>query len=228
MELLKNLQSESLLTPLTTILTAFIALSAVLINNLSVWLNTRYQLNRNSKESDKKNKLDMKTSALQEKRVKLELLHENLQHFLEISNDSINRVEYLIHYDDLSALEREKALSETSDNYFKVQRYRRKAEVLGSSYSDNLTHEFSQLKNHASAIKDAISHLTMLSLAEHTIGAEPEYKKDANKTCRVCIREHRLMKELVDKIEQTVIEERRASREDIMLIRNKQDRSVQI
>lgn len=222
MELLKNLQSESLLTPLATILTALIALSAVLINNLSIWLITRYQLNRNSKESDRKNKLDIKISALQEKREKLEVLHENLQHFLEISNDCITRTDYSIYDSNLNVHELELALNKVLDDNFKAQRYRRKVEVLGSSYSDHLTHEFNQLNEHAAAIKDSISFLSTMCIVAQAIGKnEAEYEKSRDAANKRCNGEYQLMKELTDKIEEVVIREIRESREDIMLLKNK-------
>ncbi|MCC4863300.1 hypothetical protein AB4166_10270 [Vibrio splendidus] len=215
LDLLKVLQENQLLTPLSTMFTGLIAVIAVLINNLYLRRNLTRQIEAQSKDSDKKIVNERWIIAREEKQLKLEVLYENLQMYLDILNDSHKNSMHIAWRETGSYTMKYNDLSTTRDSYVKGQSYRRKALILGYSYSDSkeLSTSLDELKLLDEQIKQSFNKLTNSFVEAELVGAElHDVKKVTNQNSEDLLNLTVRIKNNIEKIEGLVTKEIRESR----------------
>ncbi|MEQ3495218.1 hypothetical protein [Vibrio sp. SSH13-20] len=173
-EQLKVLQENNLLTPISTVFTGVIAIAAVLINNFFIRRNLNRQIEAQSQESDKKIINDRWMTTREEKQLKLEGLFENLQLFLEVLNESHKDIARIAILDTDTYRTKFEELSKVREGYVKGQSYRRKALILGYSYSDNseLSISLDELKELDENFKRLLNQVTNLFMEASTAEQE--------------------------------------------------------
>ncbi|TQL28782.1 hypothetical protein FB443_11328 [Vibrio crassostreae] len=179
-EQLKILQDNNLLTPISTVFTGIIAIAAVLINNFFIRRNLNRQIEAQSKESDKKIINDRWMTTREEKQLKLEGLFENLQQFLEALNESHKDIARIAILDTDTYRTKFEKLSKVRESYVRGQSYRRKAVILGYSYSDNseLSASLDELKELDEKFKRLLNQLTnfFMEASRAELGVSEEIK----------------------------------------------------
>lgn len=213
-ELLKELKEQSLLTPVSTMVTAFLAFTAVLINNWFVRSNVEKQIKAQAKENDKRRLLEKQLVSNSEKAKKLEELHDYLHTYIEESNKCIHSASMTVEGFLVHDNEKEMKFLTLQKEHEQLWKYRSKAEVLAAAYLDKISDEFSIIKECEDKIAGLLHDLVMWEILKSD--GDNQHLKSFQDKARLAdahaIDVNSQIKDTIEELQKKVIDELKATR----------------